>query len=398
MDTILLVVFALASLRASYWRNRLAGVVLHPVAEGVTMAGGVSSAKQQRRGARYGATRVERDVLIAAIDVCDEEWQEAAAGHAAQVVGREAFGKVTDAWSPDLCCELTAIAAIIQGPNDLARLTVEWFVASIAMAYGVPPFIARVLGRLVANWLFAPNDLDTTAERVRILGVLLCVMNGDLDSCPCLAELGEAVAVDELERKLSEDLNVSPQPGKPTPVRDEPAQFAAGTHEARTYDERPRATRVRPEPSAPTERSYDVGGSALQPRERDRAAEPTTGFAGKAGPRPGPQPPPPYNPGPGSGPPPGDKPDDGPQPPPGENPEDWPPPGSGPPPGDEPGDGPEPGTGWRPVPRPDRPPGSGPADAVADEADPRLISACDRVRGARYVPPPATFGTAPGQR
>src|SRR6266851_1210254 len=305
---------------------------------GVTMAGGVSATEQRRHGARYGAARVERDILIATIDVCNEEWQQAAAAHAAQVVGREALGKVTDAWSPDLCYELAAIAAIIQGPNELARLTVEWFVASIAMAHGIPPFIARVLGRLVANWLFAPNDLDTTAERVRVLGVLLCVMNGDLDDCPCLAELGEAVAVDELERKLHDDLDVSPQPGEPTAVRVEPVRFATVTHEARARGERLRATRVRPEASAPSERPHDAARSAPQPRERDRAAEPATGFAGTAGPRPGPRPTPPDKAEPGSGPPPGDGPDNGPEP------------GSGPPPGDGPDNGPEPGTGWHPVP------------------------------------------------
>ena len=420
--------------------------------EGVIVAGGVSATKQRRHGARYGAARVERDVLIATIDVCNEEWQQAAAAHAAQVVGREALGKVTDAWSPDLCSELAAIAAIIQEPDELARTTVEWFVASIAMAHGIPPFIARVLGRLVANWLFAPNDLDTTAERVRVLGVLLCVMNGDLDGCPCLAELGEAVAVDELERKLREDLNVSPQPGEPTAVRVEPMRFATVTHEARTRGERPRPTRAGPEASAPAERSHDADRSAPQSQERDRAAEPATGAAGTAGPRPGPQPTPPERTEPGSGPPPGDGPDDGPHPgtggfagtagprpgpqptppertepgsgpPPGDGPDDGPhpgtggfagtagprprpqptppertEPGSGPPPGDEPDDGPEPGTGWRPVHPPGRPPGRGPAGAEADEADPRLIAACDRVRGARYVPPPATFGAAPNPR
>lgn len=332
------------------------------------MTGGVSAVEQRRHDVRYGAARVERDVLIAAIDVCDEEWRQAAAEHAAQVVGPEALGKVTDAWSPDLCCELAAIADIIQRPSELARHMVEWFVASIAMAHGIPPFIARVLGRLVANWLFAPGDLDTTAERVRVLGVLLCVTAGDLDRCPCLAELGEAAAIDALKRKLREDLNVSPEPGEPTPVRAEPVQFATVTHEARVRSERLRTTPVGPEAAAPTERSHDADRSAWQPTERYPAAEPAAGSAGTAGPGPVPQPPPP----------------------------DRNEPGSGPLPGDEPDDGPEPGTGRRPVPRPGRPPGGGHESARADEADPRLIAACDRVRGARYVPPPTTFGATPG--
>jgi hypothetical protein len=362
------------------------------------MAGGFSAAEQRRHGARYGAARMERDVLIAAIDVCDEEWQQAAAAHAAQVVGREALGKATDAWSPDLCCELATIAAIIQGPDELARLTVEWLVASIAMAHGIPPFIAKVLGRLVANWLFAPNDLDTTAERVRVLGVLLCVMSGDLDDCPCLAELAEAIAVDELEDRLREGLDVSPQSVEPTAVRAEPTRFATVTHQARTRGERPWGTWAESEAPKPTERPHDVGHSAPQPRQPDKAAEPATEFAGTARPRPGPQPTPPDRAEPGPGRPPGDGPHDGPGPgqPPGDGPHDGP--GPGQPPGDRPDDDPEPGTGGRPVPRPGRPPRSGPAGAGADEADPRLIAACDRVRGARYVPPPATFGAAPDPR
>jgi hypothetical protein len=368
------------------------------------MAGGVSATEQRRHGVRYGAARVERDVLIATIDVCDEEWKQAAAAHAAHVVGREALGRVTDAWSPDLCCELAAIADIIQRPSELARHMVEWFVASIAMAHGIPPFIARVLGRLVANWLFAPDDLDTTAERVRVLGVLLCVMNGDLDRCPCLAELGEAVAVDALEDKLREGLNVSPEPGEPTAVRVEPMRFATVTQDARVSSERLGATRFAPEAAARPERSHGAERSVSQPGERDRAAGP----AGEAGPGSGPRPGP--GPGPGPGPEPGPGPGPGPEPGPGPGPGPGPEPGPGPGPGPTPPHGPEPGSGplpgdepdegteRRPVPRPGRPPGSGPAGAGADEADPRLIAACDQVRGARYVPPPATFGAAAGPR
>jgi hypothetical protein len=340
-------------------------------------------ASRQRHGVRYEATKVERDVLIAAIDVCDEEWKQRAAAHAAQVVGPEALGKLAGGWNTDLCCELSAVADVLQGPREMARHLVEWIVVAIAQAHGMPPFIARVLGRLIANWLFAPDDLDETAERMRVLGVLLCVMDGDLDGCPCLAALGEDVAIDTLKERLREDLDVSPQQApraepaegaEPTAPRPEPARFAT------------RARRVRAEgkgrrdgQESPEARGLAGRRSAARPREPS-AAEPGGSVESPTGP--------PLmgytgtEPGPWNGP---------------HNGTDL---GNGEPPEEPPDDGPGPGPGGsrRPPPGPGSSPPGGSAPNDPDGPDPRVQAACDRVRAARYVPPPATFGMKSGIR
>src|SRR5262249_14461051 len=156
---------------------------------------------------------VEQDVLNAAIDVCVEDWRNSASGRAVLVVGPEAWRQVTGGWNPGFCCGLSAVADTLEILTGEPHQLVEWVVAALLQAHGVPPFIARVIGRLVANWLLAPFDpIDKTATRLRVLGVLLCVEAGDLSDCPCLQELGQELAIDDVKRELAEALGITPQP------------------------------------------------------------------------------------------------------------------------------------------------------------------------------------------
>ena len=146
----------------------------------------------RERKRQSGVPTMERDVLDAAIDVCVEDWRKNASTSAASVVGQGAWREVTRGWSTGSCCGLSAVADTIEILSGEPHQLVEWMVAAILQAHGVPPFIARVIGRLVANWLLAPLDpIDKAAMRLRVLGVLLCVEDGDLGHCPCLERLAQ---------------------------------------------------------------------------------------------------------------------------------------------------------------------------------------------------------------
>lgn len=275
---------------------------------------------------------MERDVLDAAIDVCVEDWRKNASTSAASVVGQGAWREVTRGWSTGSCCGLSAVADTIEILSGEPHQLVEWMVAAILQAHGVPPFIARVIGRLVANWLLAPLDpIDKAAMRLHVLGVLLCVEDGDLGHCPCLERLGQDLTIDLLKRELAEDLDIAPQGDEPSTPRAEPPHFATTRGDAGARDRQ----------------GFGAGpGSKAQP-----------------GPEPA-RPPGPRPPGPAGQEPPGPP---GPRPP-------------GPP-------GPQP-----PGPSGQEPPGPESPEPM-DDPDPRLRAACDAVRGARRVPTHAVFGT-----
>jgi hypothetical protein len=48
--------------------------------------------------------------------------------------------------------------------------------------------------------------LAITAHALRIIGIYLCTIAGDLDRCPCLADLMEAVGKEEMEETLTKGL------------------------------------------------------------------------------------------------------------------------------------------------------------------------------------------------
>jgi len=312
---------------------------------------------------------VEQDVLDATIDVCVEDWRNSASSQAALVVGPQAWRQVAGAWSPGVCGGLCTVADTLELLSGEPHLLVEWMVAALLQAHGVPPFIARVIGRLVANWLLSPLDpMGKAATRLRVLGVLLCLEAGDLGDCPCLEQLGQELAIDALKRELAEDLGIAPQSGEPSPPRAAPPRFATMTEPVAG-------------PADWGQSSHDVSAahlrrqsSATRERRQYSAAEPGTGPPGP-GARHHPSGPPDHEP--------PDISDQGPAGP------------SGPGPGSAGPSGPEPAGPSGPEPA--RPAGQPPSESM-DDPDPRLRVACDDVRGARRVPTSAIFGAASNAR
>jgi hypothetical protein len=334
---------------------------------------------QSRRQSRVST--VEQDVLDAAIDVCVEDWRKNASSRAALVVGPDAWHEVTSGWNPGFCCGLSAVADTLEILTGEPHQLVEWAVAAILQAHGVPPFIARVIGRLVANWLLAPFDpIDKAATRLRVLGVLLCVEDGNLDHCPCLEQLGQDLTIDALKRDLAEDLHITPQPGEPSAPRTEPPHFATTKGDAGVRDRRSDAGPARPESADRGKPPHDVSPAGQQSEDsmgrdssRDFIAEPR--HKAQPGPRPGSEPPGPSGP---------------------EPPTPWGPGPSGPSGPEPPGpSGPEPPTPWGPG--PSGPSGPEPPEPI-DDPDPRLRAACDAVRGAGRVPTSAVFGAVSNLR
>ncbi len=321
--------------------------------------------KPKQHDVRSEASAVQRDVLQAAVDVCVQDWRQNVASHATQVVKPDLWRELTAGSNPDLCCGLSGVADTLNLVTGKPQQLIQWVVAAILQAHGVPPFLARVIGRLVANWLLAPvAPIGKEADRLRVLGVLLCVEKGDLAHCSCLLALAQHVAIEALKQGLEEGLSISPQPVRQATPRPAPAHFASVTYEVRA--QRPSPGKAQPPPAARKRAEQPVGSAGDSGTRRDpgaggsaawRAAEGEP-VAGEGAWRPS------------------DSPADGPQSQPAANgtpatvhvAEDLPEAGSAP---------------------------TGPGDDVGP--DPRLVAACKLVRGTDWIPATAIFGATDGR-
>jgi len=278
----------------------------------------------------------ERDVVGATVDVSVAQLRGAAAKQLPAVAGGQ-LSQLSSAWTPDLCSTLTVFATGLSDITNVPRHVVAWVFTGLAHAMGCPPFLAQIVGRLVANWLLAPlNPVDLAVRRIRILGVLLCAEYGDLDHCPCLVDLSWQLGASELKEALDEGLGLFPEsPDASAPISaSEPAakprvEPGAGGRQApeqggieksgETVPERPgeatgtgeRKAQTAPGQAAP--RAVAEPGSAPQPEgvrlssAGDHGWEPWWPGRRDSGPGetpeapgPGQQPEPPEPPGPGS--------------------------------------------------------------------------------------------------
>ncbi len=356
--------------------------------------------KPERHEIRSGATAVQRDVLQAAVDVWVGDWTQNAARHGAQVVGPSPWHELSRGWNSDLCGGLSGVADTLNLLTGKPRQLIQWAVAAVLQAHGVPPFLARVIGRLVANWLLAPADpIGRSADRLRILGVLLCAQDGDLAHCSCLPVLAQDKAIEALKQGLEEGLDISPQPAEQARLRPAPARLASVNYEVRARRSAPEEARMPPAVRRRAERPSDAaseGPAGRDPSVDGSAAGPAAAGPAAAGAE-------------GAGPPSG-----------------WQDDGAGPDPGtgghaaesgsvagqsaeqrfDSPGDDPGAQSAADGAPQAigtaeDEPEAAGstpasPDDGPADGPDPRLVRACDLVRGADWVPATAIFGEPDG--
>lgn len=372
--------------------------MLHVADAGREVGVAMSTTRRKPYKKRSGFESFERDVVAATVDVSVAQLRGAAAQQLPTVIGPQ-WSQVAGTWNPDLCCGLTELADALALVTNAPKTAVAWVIAGFAHAMGCPPFIAQIIGRLVANWLFTPFDpVNDAVRRIRILGVLLCAESGDLGDCPCLVELAQQIGVSELKKEIDKGLSIAPDTAR------EPAPASAGEPVSHpTPSERPREGRP-PSPTTPRSQERPQQGPAHEPG--GRARPPDDGNHPPDAPRPpwppGPRPPwaPPEPP--QSGPPPG-PPYSGPPPgPPPEPPPTGPPPG--PPPWEPPPESPPSGPSPEPPPfakrtDPSEPTGQG--DVVGSTGRPAAISqsgliaikrACVVARGDKTPPVNLIFG------
>src|SRR5262249_14115336 len=141
-----------------------------------------------------------------------EEWRRDAAQHVVQVVGEKDWEQLGSSGDLGLCEGLCDIAAGLKLLTGSSRHAVAWVVSTLAQMFGGPLLLAKILGRLVANWLLEPVDpVDRAARRLRILGVLLCAEEGRLGFCDCLDALAFDLSVQALKDYLHEGFGETPR-------------------------------------------------------------------------------------------------------------------------------------------------------------------------------------------
>lgn len=188
------------------------------------------------------AASFERDVVGATVDVSIAQLRSIAAQQLPAAAGSQ-WSQLSGNWSPDLCSSLTGFADGLALVTNVPKHAVAWVFTALAHAMGCPPFLAQIIGRLMANWLLAPlNPVDTAIRRIRVLGVLLCAESGDLGNCPCLVDLIWQVGPSELKKELDKGLGIAPDssPVRPMGPTDLPGPGAppAGPHGPHGPDDR----------------------------------------------------------------------------------------------------------------------------------------------------------------
>src|SRR5262249_58418352 len=119
-----------------------------------------------------------------------------------QVVGKKDW-EVLSSGDLGLCEALCDFAAELKLLTRSGRHAVAWVVSTLTQTFGVPLLPARIIGRLVANWLLEPvNPVDHAARQLQILGVVQCAEKGRLEFCDCLGALTVDLSVQELKKRL----------------------------------------------------------------------------------------------------------------------------------------------------------------------------------------------------
>jgi hypothetical protein len=164
---------------------------------------------------------VERRFVDATVDVVVDDWRTRWA--AVETVSPQEWDVIDREWTAELCDVLDSVADGLLELVGGIRQGVAHAVASVLMTFGVPPLLAQILGRLVANWLMEGlSPVGAIALRLKELGVLLCASSGELDHCACLSDVVTMLGIKEFKKELHEALGIdSDGRGHSTPARDQ---------------------------------------------------------------------------------------------------------------------------------------------------------------------------------
>jgi hypothetical protein len=177
----------------------------------------MSATSQKRYKKRSNFVTFERDLVSAAVDVSVIQLRSSVGAQFPAAAGTP-WDKFAGSCGPDTCSGLAQLADKVADLTSVPKHAVSWVVAGLLHAVGCPPFVAQIIGRMVANWLLQPlNDIDPVVRAIRLLGVAVCAESGELGYCPCLVDLAWQVGQSELKVEIDKGLDLST--GMPTEPR-----------------------------------------------------------------------------------------------------------------------------------------------------------------------------------
>ncbi|MCC5579224.1 hypothetical protein IMZ11_26710 [Microtetraspora sp. AC03309] len=137
----------------------------------------------------------------------------------ADVLGEDLWGQVESSQNSG-CLPLAQAARRLLEAKDHAHE----FVADILVGQSPTDRAGRVLVDILREYakkIPIPGEeiMESSAHALRIMGICICIIAANLNSCYCLADIAEAVGKEKLEEALTAGLNdwaeKAPTPPKP---------------------------------------------------------------------------------------------------------------------------------------------------------------------------------------
>jgi hypothetical protein len=186
---------------------------------GTGLGGFIMSATPQKPyKKRSSFVTFERDVVSATVDVSVTQLRGSVGAQFPAAAGTP-WDKFVGGCGSGTCSGLAHLADQVADLTSVPKKAVSWVIAGLLHSVGCPPFVAQIIGRMVANWLLQPlSDIDPVVRAIRLLGVAVCAESGDLGDCPCLVDLAWQVGQSELKVEIDKGLDLST--GKPAEPRE----------------------------------------------------------------------------------------------------------------------------------------------------------------------------------
>lgn len=160
-----------------------------------------------------GSARKNRSITLPeAVEVVQslkgENWQRTIAKQGMTALGDDLWAKFEAQWriAGSLCGPLAKAAReILRVKAKIDQ--VDKVSTSAIEAQDASPIIGEIISALVAGTNFSPltstaMKLETIAHAIRILGIFLCTVFGDLRNCVCLKDLATGVTKQQFEKSL----------------------------------------------------------------------------------------------------------------------------------------------------------------------------------------------------
>jgi len=145
------------------------------------------------------AIRVAREVTN------NPDWRERALHRASSALGEKLY-KQSQSKVPGLCKQLNEVALELEKGGQEAERIVKY--ASTPLIERLIPnrFLGQLIAKKFASYITKPLHLKiaATAQSLRAYGVLICVVWGDLTTCPCLLGLIKPEIVQNLQKEVRE--------------------------------------------------------------------------------------------------------------------------------------------------------------------------------------------------